>query len=308
MMDSNHNTPTSENSELVSHTSVLLQETIDGLQIQSDDVVFDGTLGAGGHSYEIVKRYPQIKKLIGTDLDVDALNRTQKKLDSISVTTYYEETNFREIASVVAHAGETGVDRILLDLGVSTFTFFDSKRGFSFHNNEPLVMTFGTPEKSIITAENVVNDWNKESLESILSGYGEEKYSKRIAKKIIEARDYERITTSGQLADIVEKAVGRRGKIHPATKTFQAIRIAVNDELGALEQVLKDGWTLLRPGGRIAVISFHSLEDRIVKRYFKQLVVSHMGVLITKRPITPSEEELKKNIKARSAKLRIIQK
>lgn len=308
MLDKNRHTPTSENIELVTHTSVLLQETIDGLDIQSDDVVFDGTLGAGGHSYEIAQLYPAIKMIIGTDLDPDALLRTEQKLASTFVKTYFTETNFRDIASVIEQAGETGVDKILLDLGVSTFTFFDSERGFSFKKDEPLLMTFGDPEKSIVTAEQVVNDWDEESLETIFSGYGEERRSKLLARKIVQARQQARITTSLELATIVEKALGKKGKIHPATKIFQAIRIAVNDELGALQQVLSDGWSLLRPGGRMAIISFHSLEDRIVKRYFKELAQSENARLITKHPIVPTDNEVRDNKKARSAKLRIIEK
>lgn len=307
-MDSTRHTPISETSEQVVHTSVLLHETILWLDIHEGDVVFDGTLGAGGHSYEIAMRHPKVKKIIGTDLDPDALARVKIKLSHVAPALFLAEANFREIKKVVHDAGEDHINRILLDLGVSSFTFFDSGRGFSFQKDEPLVMTFGTPTAGGVTAETVVNEWEEENLQAIIEGYGEERHARRIARKIVEARKLGRITTSGQLAEIIVSAVGRAGKVHPATKTFQALRIAVNDELGALRQVLADGFEILAPGGRMAVISFHSLEDRIVKRYFKELHDNGLAKLVVKHPITPTDEEIAANKRARSAKLRIIEK
>lgn len=311
MLDNTRHTPLSqfaETAEEVVHTSVLLHETVLGLDIHDGDVVFDGTLGAGGHSYEIATRYPKVKKIIGTDLDPDALARVKIKLSHVAPALHFAEANFREIKKVLTQAGEDHVDRILLDLGVSSFTFFDSGRGFSFQKDEPLVMTFGTPTEGGVTAETVVNDWEEENIQAIIEGYGEDRHARRIARKIVEARKQGRITTSGQLSDIIVGAVGRGGKSHPATKTFQAIRIAVNDELGALRQVLADGFEMLAPGGRMAVISFHSLEDRIVKRYFKELHDTDVARLVTKHPTTPTDEEIETNKRARSAKLRIVEK
>lgn len=295
----------------VRHVTVLLQETIDNLAVREGDVVFDGTLGGGGHAYEMVRRYPSIKHFIGTDLDPEAIARTKIKLAHTLPKETFAQANFRDVLRVVQGAGEDHIDRMILDLGVSTFTFEASGRGFSFQKDEPLAMTFGEPEGAVTTARDVVNEWEEESLVDILRGFGEEKFAHRIAKGIIEARQAKPITTSRELADIVRASVPgfyRTGKIHPATKTFQAIRIAVNDELGSLEQALRDGWELLAPKGRIAVISFHSLEDRIVKRFFKEKQQKEEALLVTKRPITPANEEIIINPRSRSAKLRIIEK
>lgn len=294
------------------HTSVLLQEVIDGLNLKKGARVLDGTFGGGGHTREILKR-DQTAQIIALDADMDAINR------GVSVwgeKISFHNINFRNMDTVLKGSKVSGV---MLDLGLSSDQLESSGRGFSFMRDEPLLMTLKNISGSntsmkenspsvTFTAEDVVNDWGEESLETIIRGFGGEKFSKRIARAICSARKQARIKTTLELAQIIEHAVGRRGKIHPATKTFQAIRIAVNDELGALKEGMERGFDALEGGGRLAIISFHSLEDRLVKNYFKDLASKGLGKVITKKPIVGSVEEVKDNPRARSAKLRIIEK
>ncbi len=224
--------------------------------------------------------------------------------------SFYQE-NFRNIDKVLDEAGVSQVDGILFDLGLSSNQIEESGRGFSFKTEEPLLMTMKkNPQSSDITAHEIVNSWSEESLADIIYGYGEDRFARRIAKAIVMARAVRPIDTAGELAEIVASAVPRFGfkKINPATKTFQAIRIAVNDELGALKTALPKAFDRLSRGGRMSVISFHSLEDRIVKRYFKEKGDLGQAKIITKKPITPSPEEIAENPRSRSAKLRILEK
>jgi 16S rRNA (cytosine1402-N4)-methyltransferase len=289
------------------HISVLLKETIDGLAIKPSDVVFDGTLGSGGHTAEICTRYGKDIHVIATDKDADAIERSKKRLAGCTVT--FVQESFRNIDKAV---GETKIDKILLDLGLSSNQFDESGRGFTFRKDEPLLMTMKkNPDESDITAREIVNEWEESSIADIIYGYGEEIYARRIAKAIVTVRKGKPIETTSQLTAIIEAAVPasyRRGRLHPATKTFQAIRIAVNDELGSLTEALTKGFELLNPNGRIAIISFHSLEDRIVKRFFKEKEKEDLAKVITKRPIVPTDEEIQTNPRSRSAKLRIIEK
>ncbi len=293
------------------HIPVLLHEVIDVLALRPGDVVVDGTAGGGGHAQAILTELGPKGVYLGIDLDARALARTHERLgDDPRVTLV--EGNFRDIERLMAAHGLTHADRILLDLGLSSDQLVaseDTGRGFSFTRDEPLLMTLAdTPDEEVLTARDVVNTWSEESLADIIYGFGGETRARRIAQAIVEARAAGEITTSGQLAEIVERAVGRRGAAHPATRTFQAIRIAVNDELGALADALTGADRVLAPGGRIAVISFHSLEDRTVKRTFRSWVEAGRGTLVTKRPVVPTDDELAHNRRARSAKLRCFER
>ncbi len=309
--------------ENFSHIPVLLQETIEGLDLHEGDVVFEGTVGLGGHSEEILKYICNGGVYIGTDEDAQALTYAKKRLARLNFskknlggrapyecTKIFYEENFRNLDRVLDDAGYPQVDKILLDIGLSNLQIEGSGRGFSFKRNEPLLMTFrAIPKEGDLTAREIVNEWAADSLTDIITGYGEEKFAWRIANAICTSRKTKPIETTVELAEIIKNAVpvfARFGKTHTATKTFQAIRIAVNDELGALRDGLLKGFMRLAPGGRMAVISFHSLEDRIVKEFFKKQVVSGWGTVITKKPIVPTDEEVARNPKSRSAKLRII--
>ncbi|MHB1118379.1 MAG: 16S rRNA (cytosine(1402)-N(4))-methyltransferase RsmH [Minisyncoccota bacterium] len=294
------------------HISVLLHETLEGLALAQGDHIFEGTVGLGGHSEEILKRIGASGVYIGTDEDAQALAMAKERLALYPARKIFVEDNFRNLDRVLDEAGHPVVDKILLDIGLSNLQLEGSGRGFSFKRDEPLVMTFKTaPKEGDLTAYEIVNEWAAESLADIIAGYGEERFSWRIAQAIVAARQVKPVETTNQLVDIVTAVVpsfARHGRVHPATKTFQAIRIAVNDELGALREGLAKGFARLAPQGRMAVISFHSLEDRIVKDFFKKQAEEGLGTIITKKPLTPSDEELAQNPKSRSAKLRIIQK
>lgn len=295
----------------MAHIPVLLKESIDGLKIRSGDIVLDGTLGGGGHTTEIAKKFGTGVKIIGLDLDADAIPRAKASLEGIPHDTIFRTTSFTDFKKVLNELNMPHVDRILLDLGISSFQLEDSGRGFTFRKDEPLLMTMKKdPSGDDTTAYEVVNTWDEETLADIIFGFGEDRYSRRIAKAIVTARQLAPIDSTKKLADIVENAVPKnfKSKIHPATKTFQAIRIAVNMELSSIEKSIPELFGSLSSGGRLAIISFHSLEDRIVKKAFKKLKDEKLGEVTTKKPIVPNEEELKENPRARSAKLRIIEK
>lgn len=289
------------------HISVLLQESTEGLALSPGKTVFEGTVGLGGHSRVLCEMIGSSGLFIGTDADQESLAIAEERLKDLPCKKVFVNDNFRNIDVVLARAGVEKVDAILLDIGLSNRQLEVAPRGFSFMRDEPLLMTFRSSGEGL-TAKEIVNEWAEESIADIIYGYGEERYARRIAKKIVEARKITAIETSGQLAEIVKDAVPktRFSKINPATKTFQALRIAVNDELGALREGLLKGFECLAPGGRMAVISFHSLEDRIVKEFFRQKKEEGKVTLVTKKPIVPSEAEIKENPKSRSSKLRII--
>jgi len=294
------------------HIPVLLQETLEGLALQKGDRVFEGTVGLGGHSEEICKAIGAEGVYVGTDEDEHALARAKERLALYTCKKIFKLENFRNLDRVLDEENIPFVDRILFDIGLSNLQLEEPGRGFSFKRDEPLQMTFRVvPREGDLTAREIVNEWGADTLTDIFKGYGEERFAWRIAQAIVTARTAKSIETTGELAEIVKNAVpvfARFGKIHPATKVFQAIRIAVNDELGALREGLTKGFARLAPGGRMAVISFHSLEDRMVKNLFRAYADEGRGSLVVKRPITPSNEELERNPKSRSAKLRIIEK
>lgn len=292
------------------HRSVLLQEVIEGFAFQDGDVYLDATLGTGGHMEEIARRFKSRVELAGIDVDPVSVDLVREKFDLAGIKVKLAALNFRNIDKVPELLEIKRPSKILFDLGWSSYQMEESKRGFSFSRDEPLIMTLGG-DKEGVTAYNVANKWQESNLADIIYGYGEERYARRIAKAIIERRARKPIETSKELAEIVKSAVPifyRFGRIHPATRTFQAIRIAVNDELRALEEGLEKGFGILKTRGRMAVISFHSLEDRIVKRFFKREAENGKAELIAKKPIIPSKGEIEENPRSRSAKLRILKK
>ena len=296
----------------MSHISVLKDETIDGLAIRQGDIILDGTLGGGGHTAEIVKRFGDTVKIIGLDLDADALPRAIDALGEMPHDTVFRVAGFQDLDTVLDSLNIPHVDKIMLDFGISSFQLEDAGRGFSFKKDEPLLMTMKkNPDNRDITAYSIVNAWEEKTLADIIYGFGEEKFARKIARAIVSAREIAPIETTFDLVDIIDGAVGgayKRMKIHPATRTFQALRIATNRELQNIEEGIAKGFARLEKGGRMALITFHSLEDRIVKHTFRTLKEEGLGHLINKKPIIPSEKELKENPRARSAKLRIIEK
>lgn len=296
---------------MATHISVLLNESIQGLEVKDGDIIFDGTFGGGGHTRAMLAGGKDIK-IIATDLDLDAISRGQELVNEYNGRLILENDNFGNISKILESHNLVGVDKILLDLGWSSDQLEYGGRGLSFLKDEPLLMTLkNVTVESDVTAEDIVNHWAEDSIADILFGFGDEKHSRRIAKAIIDARKIKPIKTTSELVEVISKAVPpsyRFGKIHPATRTFQALRIAVNRELEILEEVLESGWNVLNKGGRIAVISFHSLEDRIVKQFFKKCAAEEGAKILTKRPIVATKEEISMNPRSRCAKLRILQK
>ncbi len=287
------------------HKSVLLNESIALLTLAPNDIVIDGTFGGGGHSAALLAQVPSIA-LICVDLDEDAKARFDEQFGSDHRATFVH-ANFKDAKTILAQAGKDHADKVLLDLGTSTFQLLADTRGFSFNSNAPLSMTFSASGSHTgFTAHDIVNTWLPESIADIIFHYGGERSARRIANAIVEARATAPIETAADLARIIESVNPRRGKTHPATKTFQALRIAVNDELKVVEEALDAWWEVLASGGRIAVITFHSLEDRIVKRWMQTITPTKR--VITKKPIAPGREELIANKRARSAKLRVAEK
>lgn len=305
------------------HISVLLQECLDGLDIKPDGIYIDGTLGGAGHSSQIAKRLTT-GRLIGIDRDPIALKAAGERLKPYEKNVILVHSNFCEMAQVVKDLGLSGVDGILLDLGVSSPQLDDGARGFSYMADAPLDMRMNNED--ILTAHTVVNTWSQEELKRILFDYGEERYAPRIASAVCRRREEKPIETTLELVDVIRSAMpaqALREKQHPAKRSFQAIRIAVNDELGSVEKAMEDAIPLLNPGGRLAVITFHSLEDRIVKNAMTEAAkgctcppsfpVCVCGKkpqvkLISRKPIVASDEELEVNPRSRSAKLRVCEK
>ena len=294
----------------MAHETVLLEESVNALAVKDGGTYVDGTFGRGGHSKAIVASGDNVT-LVAFDKDETALERGREEMAKLSGKVILVHETFSKMNDALKVLDIAEVDGVLLDLGFSSDQLEDG-RGLTFLKDEPLLMFLGTGEKSPEeNAMDVVNRLSQEDLEHILKEYGEEKHAGIISKAIVAERRLDVITTTGRLVKIIEDAAGRyyrKEKIHPATRTFQALRIYVNDELGELERALKNGFEMLAPHGRFAVISFHSLEDRIVKTFFKEKSVEKQGTLIVKKPIVPTDEEIARNRRARSAKLRIIEK
>lgn len=290
------------------HIPVLVDEVIDLLDLQPKDVVIDATIGDGGHAKKILEHISPGGFLLGLDSDPEAIAFNYEKLSINQQTSQFiiHHGSYRDLDVILESHGYHGADGILFDLGLSSRELLNG-RGFSFKEVAPLDMRFD-PE-SELTAEEIVNSYPKDKLANLLWEFGEERASRRIVDTIFKARQKSRITTTTELADIVSSAKGgRKGKIHPATQTFQALRIVVNQELEAISTTLPKAVTLLNPKGRLAVISYHSLEDRIVKQQFRNLYKQEQINLITKKPVRATRSEILSNPRARSAKLRVIEK
>jgi 16S rRNA (cytosine1402-N4)-methyltransferase len=294
----------------MSHIPVLLEEIKTALELKAGDVYVDGTLGLAGHAKAMYLAADKKATIIGFDKDGDSLKKAKVALEEIGAQPILFKTSFASMKKCLVLEQVASVHAILLDLGVSSPQLDTSGRGFSFRFDEPLLMTMNeSVDEHTLTAKDLLSSLSTEQIETIIKNYGEERYAKSIARAIVAHRELEPIETTFQLVDIIKGAVPsiyRHGKIHPATKTFQALRIAVNDELGDLEKGLEAAFDLLAPEGKLAVITFHSLEDRIVKHFMKDKVLASKGVLYSKKPIVPTEVEIKNNPRSRSAKLRVI--
>ncbi|MEM8535158.1 MAG: 16S rRNA (cytosine(1402)-N(4))-methyltransferase RsmH [Chloroflexota bacterium] len=298
------------------HTPVLLSEVVSGVVQRADGQYIDATLGGGGHAFAILAASTPNGRLLGVDADPAAIAAARARLEPYADRTVFVHDNFCHLQQIATYTGFTAVDGIVLDLGVSSYQLDTPERGFSFLNDGPLDMRLDPTQGE--TAADLVHELDEETLANLIYRYGEERASRRIARFIVEARQKCAITTTSVLADIVVRALGgRRGKIHPATRTFQALRIAVNHEMDYLDLVLPQAVALLSPGGRLAVISFHSLEDRIVKFFFRQQAGQGSQEerleeptlqTVNKKPITVGDEEYRSNPRSRSAKLRVAEK
>ncbi|MBR3004095.1 MAG: 16S rRNA (cytosine(1402)-N(4))-methyltransferase RsmH [Lachnospiraceae bacterium] len=306
-----------------SHEPVLIQETIENLNIKPDGIYVDGTLGGGGHSFKIVQKLKE-GRLIGIDQDMDAIAAASRRLKIFADKVTIVHSNYANIRQVLAENGIDKVDGILLDIGVSSYQIDNPERGFSYMEDAPLDMRMDQTKP--VSARTVVNTYSKEDLARIIRDYGEDSFANNIAKHIVAEREKAPIETTGRLKDIIEAAIPasvRKGQKGFAKKTFQALRIEVNSELDVLSSSIDDMIDLLNPGGRLAIITFHSLEDRIVKNAFKKAEnpctcppnfpvctcgAVPKGRIITKKPIIPTQEELDRNKRAASAKLRVFEK
>ncbi|MEK7063600.1 MAG: 16S rRNA (cytosine(1402)-N(4))-methyltransferase RsmH [Patescibacteria group bacterium] len=295
---------------MIKHISVLLQESVDGLNLEAGDVAIDGTVGQGGHALLIADKIGKQGTIVAVDADEDSIVVAKDALKDVPAHVIFVQGNFRNLKEHAERIGISSADAIIFDLGWHQGQL-ESGRGFSFKEDAPLLMTRNEPEAYQVTARDIIAGWDEDELATLFKQYGGERFSGRIARVIVETRTHTPITKAAQLAEVVAQAVPakfRRGRIHPATKVFQALRIAVNDELEALKEGLQEGMRLLAPEGRLAVISFHSLEDKIVKDMFRAAEDAGEGRRITKKPIVPTRAEAVANPRARSAKLRIFEK
>lgn len=287
------------------HIPILTNELFEGLALETNDVVLDATVGSGGHVHALKEKYPDMQ-VIALDTDPNSLSRSQQRLRSFQNISFVQ-ANFRTIAHIELPHHPT---KIYADLGYSSDQLENPERGLSFKLDGPLDMRLARDTQTL-TADMLIHTLEEEDLIPILRNYGEERYAKRIAHAIVTRRQEKPFETTGELAEHIKSIVPgsyRKGRIHPATRTFQALRIAVNDELDTLRDFITGSLERLPKGGRLAIISFHSLEDRIVKHMFREYAKDHNGEVITKKPITPSYEEIAVNPRSRSAKLRILQK
>lgn len=306
------------------HTSVLLQETVDGLKVKPDGIYVDGTLGGGGHSYEICRRLGAKGSIVGIDQDAAAIEAAGNRLKDFGEKVTIVRSNYCDMKSRLQELGIYKVDGIVLDLGVSSYQLDAAERGFSYREDAPLDMRMDTRQP--MTARDIVNDYSQKELCRVIRDYGEDKFAANIAKHIVMARSKAPIETTGQLTEVIRAAIPmkyQKKSGHPAKRTFQAIRIELNRELEVLRDSLDDMIDLLNPGGRLCIITFHSLEDRIVKSAFRKnenpctcppdfpvCVCGKVskGSIVTRKPILPSDEELEYNSRSKSAKLRIFER
>ena len=305
------------------HKSVLLNETIDGLNIKPDGIYVDGTLGGGGHAYEVCRRLGEKGSIVGIDQDAAAIEAASARLKDFGEKVTIVRSNYCDMKSKLHELGIDKVDGIVLDLGVSSYQLDTAERGFSYREDAPLDMRMDTRQK--MTARDIVNDYTEADLYRVIRDYGEDKFAKNIAKHIVQARAVKPVETTAELSEIIRASIPmkfQKKSGHPAKRTFQAIRIELNRELDVLRDSLDDMIDLLNPGGRLCIITFHSLEDRIVKSAFRKnenpctcppdfpvcvCGKKSKGSIITKKPILLSEEELEYNSRSKSAKLRIFE-
>ena len=305
------------------HKSVLLNETIDGLNIKPDGIYVDGTLGGGGHAYEVCRRLGEKGSIVGIDQDAAAIEAASARLKDFGEKVTIVRSNYCDMKSKLHELGIDKVDGIVLDLGVSSYQLDTAERGFSYREDAPLDMRMDTRQK--MTARDIVNDYTEADLYRVIRDYGEDKFAKNIAKHIVQARAVKPVETTAELSEIIRASIPmkfQKKSGHPAKRTFKAIRIELNRELDVLRDSLDDMIDLLNPGGRLCIITFHSLEDRIVKSAFRKnenpctcppdfpvcvCGKKSKGSIITKKPILPSEEELEYNSRSKSAKLRIFE-
>ena len=306
------------------HKSVLLEESIDALQIKPDGIYVDGTLGGGGHSYEICTHLSDKGRLIGIDQDEAAIEAATGRLERFKDRVTIVRSNYCNMKRELGRLGITSVDGVILDLGVSSYQLDEASRGFTYREDAPLDMRMD--QRQTLSAKEVVNEYSEMELYHIIRDYGEEKFAKNIAKHIVSARNQKALETTGELIHVIKAAIPAKARAtggHPAKRTFQAIRIEVNRELDVLENSLGDMIDLLNDGGRICVITFHSLEDRIVKNKFRECEnpctcpkefpvcvcgKKSKGKVITRKPVIPSQEELEENSRAKSSKLRVFER
>ena len=306
------------------HTSVLLEETIENLRVKPEGVYVDGTLGGAGHALEVCRRLSAAGRLIGIDQDEDAIAAAEERLREYRDRVTILRSNYRCMVSELKKRGITAVDGILLDLGVSSHQLDEAERGFTYREDAPLDMRMD--QRQELTAAGVVNTYSEERLYQVIRDYGEEKFAKNIAKRICRERAEKPILTTGELVEIIKASIPAKMRVtggHPAKRTFQAIRIEVNQELAVLEESLDGMIDFLREGGRLCVITFHSLEDRIVKNIFRRnenpcicppefpvcmCGRKPKGFVVTRKPVVPGEEELAANKRSKSAKLRVFER
>ncbi|EQK43893.1 ribosomal RNA small subunut methyltransferase H [[Clostridium] bifermentans ATCC 638] len=306
------------------HVSVLLDECIDNLNIKPDGVYVDCTMGGAGHSKEIVKRLSKDGLFIGFDQDINAINTAKERLSEYSDRVKFVHSNFQNLKNELEKIGVYKVDGVLADLGVSSHQLDEADRGFSYMQDAPLDMRMDI--RCSFSAYDVVNTYSEAELSKIIKDYGEDNWAKRIAKFIVEGRKEKNIETTGELVEIIKKAIPKKARMdgpHPAKRTFQAIRIEVNNELGVITEMIDDAASIMNEGGRICIITFHSLEDRIVKNAFRDLATDcicppHIPIcqcdkealvkVITRKPILPTDKEIEENPRSRSAKLRVAER
>ena len=306
------------------HTSVLLHETVDGLNVRPDGIYVDGTLGGGGHAFEVCTRLGDKGRFIGIDQDAAAIEAAGKRLEGFGEKVTIIRSNYRDMKPQLQNIGVDKVDGIVIDLGVSSYQLDTAERGFSYRADAPLDMRMDQRQK--MTARDIVNSYSEAELYRVIRDYGEDRFAKNIAKHIVLEREKAPIETTGQLNEIIRRAIPmkiQKMSGHPSKRTFQAIRIELNHELDVLRDSLDEMIDILNPGGRICIITFHSLEDRIVKSAFRKnenpcTCPSHFpvcvcgkvskGKVVTRKPILPSEEEMEENSRSKSAKLRIFER
>lgn len=294
----------------IAHTPVLLKEVVDFLQVKPGGIYVDGTVGGGGHAEAILEKMEGLGAYVAIDRDLTAIERARERLKKFGSRVVFVQGVFSEIPQILEKLSIDAVEGVLVDLGVSSFQLIDAQRGFSFLKEGPLDMRMDPDNPDLATAADLVNELSEEELEEIFKKFGEERFARRIARAIVAARRGHPFSKTRELASLIEKTVpppfrGARARIHPATRVFQALRIAVNQELEHLSRFLNLDFKFLKMGGRVAVISFHSLEDRLVKRAFRGLEGFQA---LTKRPLTADPEEIAQNPRARSAKLRAAEK